>query len=221
VTSSERRRGALWWVAALGLVLTAVWARAWVSARDELAQARALEASGQVAQAVEHYQWAARWYTPAASAPREALDALAALGGTAEASGDRAGALRAYRRLRGAVLATRHLWVPYDAHLAPTNLALSRLNAAQQMESGGPTIAGRSMAELEADHLALLELDPMPSPGWSLLVVLSFLGWIGGGFVTIARGLDAEARLVRPAFLRYGGLTALCFALWVLSLAYA
>ena len=52
-------------------------------------------------------------------------------------------------------------------------------------------------------------------------MVLSFLGWIAGGFLTIARGLDAEARVLRGTFLRYGGLTALCFGLWVLGLTQA
>lgn len=201
--------------------MIAVWGRAWVSARGELEAARAAEAAGDVDRALAYHQYAMRWYTPLAAAPREAADALTAIADRAEAAGDRATALAALRRLRGAILATRSLYSPFGDRLPEVNRRLARLTAEEQLALGQPTLRGRDLATLEADHRRLLELDPTPATGWSLVVVLSFVGWVSGAALTIARGLDAEARLVRGPALRWGGFAALCFAAWIAGLALA
>lgn len=207
------------WVAlAVVLVLAVVWGRVFLSARAELAEAQAAESAGEMARAVEHYQYAMRWYSPLARAPTEASEALWRLGQAAEAADDRATALAAYRRLRGGILSTRSLYCPFCARLDATNDRIAALMAAEQMALGQPTIQGRSLEELERDHRALLALDPIPHPLWSLLIVGAFFGWIGGGFGTIFRGLDSDVRPVQPAFGRWLALTAVCFGLWLLGL---
>jgi hypothetical protein len=206
---------------AVAIVFAAVWARVWTSARGELEAALVARSAGDISTALTHYQYAMRWYTPGASAPVDAANALDEIATEAAAAGDHALALRALRRLRGGVLATRSLYSPFGDRLDAVNTRLAKHTAEAQLALGQATIRGRTLAELERDHLTLLQRDPTPTPGWSLLVFVSFLGWLGSVFMTVGRGLDREARLVRPTFFRWG-LSALgCFGLWLFALSQA
>ncbi len=210
-----------WAAGALTIVLAVIWIRVWTSARDELAHARRARASSDVEGAIRHYQYAIRWYSPGAGAPREAVAGLRLLARDLEGAGDKKNALRAWRRLRGAIRSTTSFYVPFAEFADDVDRNIARLTADEQLALGQPTLRGRDRAQLEADHLKLLKLDPTPPAGWGLLVVLSFVGWVAGGFLTIARGFDREARLLKPGFIRYAGLTAACFGLWVLGLVMA
>ncbi len=218
---SARGRAVGWGVAAVVFVLGVVWARAWTSARAELEAGRAAQAAGDHRASIERLQFALRWYTPGASAPVEAADALLAIAEEAELRGDRDLALAALRRLRGGMRAVRSVYSPFAQRMASVDDRIAALTADAQLALGQPTIRGRDRAQLVADHRALLALDPTPSPGWSLLVVLGFGGWVAGGFLTLFRGLDADGRVRGAAFLRWGGLTLGAFALWIVGLVYA
>ncbi len=206
-----------WGAGALALVVCVVWVRVWTSARAELADAERARTEGRVEEAIRHYQYALRWYSPLASAPADAAEGLRSMAVELESRGDAANALRAWRRLRGGVLATRSLYTPFPDALPEANRNIARLMAAEQLALGQPTIRGRSLAQLEADHLALLELDPTPAAGWSLAVVLGFFGWVLGGFLVVFRGFDREARRT-PELARWAALTAACFAVWLVGL---
>lgn len=208
-------------LAALAVVLLIVWFRVWSSSREELVHARQARAGGDVEAAIRHYQYAIRWYSPAAGAPKQALFELKLLAADIEGRGDAKNALRAWRRLRGAIRATRSVYSPFADHADEVDRHIARLTAAEQLALGQPTLRGRDRAQLEADHLALLALDPTPPAEWGLLVVLSFLGWVSGGFLTIYRGFDRHARVVKPGFVRWALWTVGCFGLWVVSLAVA
>lgn len=206
-----------WGAGALALVLCVVWLRVWTSARSELALAEAAHAERRVEDAIRHYQYALRWYTPLASAPADAAAGLARLAVEAEQRADAKNALRAWRRLRGGILATRSVYTPFATALPQANRNIARLMAAEQLALGQPTLRGRTLAQLEADHLRLLELDPTPAVTWSLLVVFGFLGWVAGGFLVVFRGFDRDAKRT-PELLRWAALTAGCFGAWLLGL---
>lgn len=203
-----------WYLLAFVLVLAVVAGRVWHGARTELETA----AKHQGAERLDRLQWAMRWYLPGASAPREAADALEALARASEADGKIEDALAAWRRLRGGILATRHLWSPFGDRLPRVNARIAELTADLQLGTGSVSIRGRDRATLIADHLALLQLDPTPALGWSLAVFLGFLGWVGGAAWTIRRGLTAEGALRRGPFLRGLAVTALCFGVWIVGL---
>ena len=203
-------------LALLGIVLVAG-LRVYLDAQDELARADVARGEGDLHTAVERYGYAMRWYTPLAGAPVEAADALWDIADDATGRDDRALAMKALRRLRGGILATRGLNCPFCDLLDPVNQKLAVHIAAEQLALGQPTIRGRDRRTLIADHLALLRLDPIPHPGWSLLAIFGFFAWVGGGFLVIFRGLDVE--LKRTAlFGRLAGLTALGFAAWLAGL---
>ena len=207
-----------WYLAALGLVLIVVAGRVWYNARAELEKAQAART------AVEHLdrlQWAMRWYLPGTSAPREAADAITDWAIRAEQKGRLENALAGWRRLRGGILATRHLWSPFGHRLPEANRRIATLTADLQIASGAKSIRGRDRATLIRDHHALLQLDAAPRPGWSVAVFLGFLGWVVGAGWTIRRGLTAEGAVVRRPFLQGLAATVLCFAIWIVGLVNA
>lgn len=213
------RSGVKKWALAIGVVLLVIWGRVWFSARADLVLGRAAESTGDLSAAITHHQHAMRWYSPFASAPVEAADALDRIAATAETKGERAVALPALRRLRGGILATRSIYSPFGARLDDVNQRLAVQTAEEQLALGDTqTIRGRDRDQLVADHLALLRLDPTPTPLWALLVVLSFLGWVGAVIYSIRFGFTSELKIRRKALV--GGLltTAVLFGLWVIGL---
>ncbi|MGK0359447.1 MAG: hypothetical protein ACI9U2_001749 [Bradymonadia bacterium] len=203
-----------WYGLALALVLSVVVGRVWFDARTQLETAQQRKG----AERLDRLQWAMRAYLPGTSAPREAADAIQAFAETAEAAGKIEDALGAWRRLRGGILATRHLWSPFGDRLSHVNTRIADLTASLQSRSGAASIRGRDRATLVADHLALLQLDATPKAGWSVAVFLGFLGWVGGAAWTIRRGLTAEGTLRRASFLRGLAVTVLCFGVWIVGL---
>lgn len=203
-----------WYGLALALVLSVVVGRVWFDARTQLETAQ----QRQGAERLDRLQWAMRSYLPGTSAPREAADAIHAFAETAESAGKIEDALGAWRRLRGGILATRHLWSPFGDRLPHVNTRIAELTASLQLRSGAASIRGRDRPTLVADHLALLQLDPSPKAGWSVAVFLGFLGWVGGAAWTIRRGLTAEGKLRRAPFLRGLAVTVLFFGVWIVGL---
>jgi hypothetical protein len=209
------KRGA-WIALVVAVFVGTAWVRVWFSARDELGRGVEAQQQARTADAIRHFQYAMRWYSPGAAAPRRAADALDVIATSAEQAGDRAVALDALRALRGGIRATRSTYSPFGERAAAVDQRIARLMAAEQV--GAPSARGRDAATLEADHLRLLALDPSPSTGWSLVVLLGFFGWIGGAAMLITRGLDARVRPIRGPALRWGGVVVISFAAWVVGL---
>ena len=205
--------------AAICVVATAIWIRVYISAEDALEAGRAARSVGETAVAIENYQYAMRWYSPGARAPRVAADTLWEIAEAERAVGNDEMALRALRELRGAIFATRSLYAPFGDRLDRVNDRIASVTA--RVHAAYPHARGRSAAELELHHRALLELDPTPSAAWSLVIVLAFVGWLGGMMGAIARGLDASATIQRGPMLRWGGFTLISFAAWIAGLVNA
>ena len=111
--------------------------------------------------------------------------------------------------------------MPLGEHLDLANERLANLMAEQQLREAGPTLRGRSKEQLVADHMALLRLDPVPHTGWSLLVILSFIGWIVTTGLAIWRGLEPDATIRRSELWKWGGSSLLLFSLWMFALTQA
>lgn len=203
------------WALAVLAVLVVVWIRCVVEGQSELAAA---QKATDFTSRITHLQQAMRWYAPGADHCVDAANQLEALAREAEIAGRPEEALAAWRRLRGGIRATRHLWTPFADRAATADDRIAELMAHQQLAEGGPTVRGRTRAQLVADHKALLALDPTPGTGWILLITLSFLGWVASAFVLTRRGFDAALTLQSGPFLRWGATTLGFFALWLLGL---
>lgn len=200
------------------LLLAAIMVRVVAAARAELEVAEKHAHEGDVDAAIVHYRRAARWYAPLSPYHVQALAGLGRIGAEAEQKGELERALTAYRAVRSAILSTRSFYVPEEARLSAANKRIAALMAGlppPQMD------AGKSREQLEREHLALLEHDPDPKLGWTLLLLLGFAAWVSGAFAFSVRAIDGEDRFIRREALRWGAVIAVGFALFVLGMTMA
>jgi hypothetical protein len=194
-----------------GVVVTrAVW-----EGRVALADGDRALAAGDREGAIRWWRRAARWYVPLAPHVASAYDRLESIGREAEERGDLATALAAWQGVRGSILATRSFYVPHEERLEPANRRIAAVLA--RMEGAAPD-AGQSEAERTAWHYRLLERDEAPDVGWTLVALLGFAAWLGGGALFAWRGISAEDRLVTRAATTAGLLIASGLVLWLLGL---
>jgi hypothetical protein len=217
--SAAQIRTLLRGLALVGLFLFVIALRVVTSAREELLAAEACLAARDTDGAIVHYRRAARWYAPGSPYHRRALERLAVLGQQFERARDFERALSAYRSARGAIMATRSLFVPEPARLAYVNQRIARIMA-EELPAPGMD-AGKSQQQLLREHLALLQQVPGPDPFWTCVLLCGFLGWIAAALAFSVRAIDAQDRWVRPEALRWGALIALGFSLFVLGMSLA
>ncbi len=196
-----------------GFVLGVLLTRAFWDGRQALADGDAALARGDEAQAVTRWRRAARWYVPGAPHVATAYRRLERLARAAE-NEDRPIALEAWRAIRSSILATRSFYTPYPRLLAEANRHIAALMARQP----GPIDAGAGEEARRAWHLALLERDESPSAGWSILALLGFAAWVGGGFYFAWRGVGPDDKLERRAAARAGIVVLVGLAVWMFSL---
>jgi hypothetical protein len=199
-----------------GLCLGVVVTRALWDGRGALVAGDSALERGEKDEAIRQWQRAARWYVPLAPHVGDAYARLESLALLAEERGDPATALRAWRALRGALYATRSLYMPHGERLPPTNRHIAALMAAA--EEGDAGAEAHNRGEREAWHLALLDHDQTPSVGWTIVALLGFAMWIGGGLLFALRGVSAEDTLV-PRTAAYAGiLIAVGLLVWATGL---
>ena len=200
------------------LVFGVVGARVVHSARTELDAARLAADGGDSEQALAHYRRAARFYLPGSPYHVRALDQLAAIGRDADAAGDIDRALAAYRAIRGSIMAARSFYIPERERLAAADQRIAALMAEQPAPGMD---AGKSKAQLRAEHLALLQASPDPSLGWTVVLLAGFFAFVGSAFAFSVRAIDEDDRLVVPQARRWGALIVVGFGLFALGLALA
>jgi hypothetical protein len=216
--SPPRIRWLLKGFAIAAFVLFVVALRVVSSARQELLQAEASLAQGELDAAVVHYRRAARWYAPGSPYHVRALERLMQLAHEAEAKGDVARALHAYRALRGAIMATRSLYVPERARLSAANQHIAVLMA--ELPPPGMD-AGKPKAQLQREHQLLLERIPGPNVFWTCVLLCGFLCWVSAAFAFSLRAIDEHDRWVGAEARKWGALIVLGFGLFVLGMSLA
>lgn len=218
------RRKVIAVVALLGVCMGVVVIRAFFEGRSALSDGDAALERGELREAVSRWRRAARWYVPLAPHVDDAYRRLESLAADAEAKGDIDTALMAWRGVRGSILATRSFYTPHSERLAPANRRIAALMARQEADSPpavapeqGTDEAGNRIGT-EAWHYRLLTRDDSPSVFWSIVALLGFATWIGGGLLFALRGVTSEDRLV-PRMAAYAGvLIVVGLLLWMLGL---
>jgi hypothetical protein len=194
----------------LAVIITrAVWqGRGALDAGDQALAAKDSE------EAIRHWRRAARWYVPLAPHVADAYDRLEGLAALAEKEGDLRTALAAWQGVRGSILATRSFYTPHADRLEPANRKIADLMT--RLDTTPPS--DMTPEKLAAWHYELLARDESPSVGWSLLAVLGFLVWIGGGVLFALRGVSAEDRLERRPAITAGLLVMAGLFVWLIGL---
>lgn len=200
------------------VVVLVLLVRVVTSSQAELTQAGRMRAAGEVEAAVVHYRRAARWYAPGNPYSADALAGLGEIGREAEQAGDTELALSAWRAVRAAILSTRSFYTPHADRLEAANARIAALMASLPPP---PIDAGKSTEELRREHLDLLTRSTRPHVGWTLVLLLGFVAWVGGTFAFVTRAVDDEDRLVAGKARRWGTVIIIGFGLFVLGLALA
>ncbi len=201
---------------ASGVVVT----RALVEGQRALHEADAAGEAGDVREAIAGYRAAARWYVPGAGHAKEAYDRLEEIGRAREAEGDRAGALAAWRGVRGSILATRSAYSPFDDRLERANAHIARLLAEKERARAGPA-SSDGLATAKDWHRDALARVNAPSPAWTLLAVFGLALWIAGAVVFVVRGVTASGVLARRPAIAAAVFVVMGLVIWLLGLARA
>ena len=185
-------------------------ARVVLTGRASLAAGDTAAAAGRTSAAIGAWEAAARSYAPLAPHVDDAYARLRAL-----AAAQHRHALPAWRAIRSAALATRHLWNPHATELVAANQAIAEL-ASRDPEgaaAGGPDAVTR-----QAFHAQRLARDPRPGTGVIVLVLAGLAALAAGITLLVTRGFNAAGQLVRRragtgAALAVGGI-----GLWAVTL---
>jgi hypothetical protein len=195
----------------LGVVVT----RAFLDGRAALSRGDRAAAAGDIDEAIAEWRRAARWYVPGAPHVDGAYERLEAAGQAADQAGDLTRALAAWSAVRSSVLSTRSFYTPFPTRLAQANERIAALMARQE-KAADP---GKDEEARRAWHAGLLARDDAPSVGWSIIALLGFALWVGGGFLFSWRGVSATGdRLDRKTAARAGVMIALGLVVWMLGL---
>jgi hypothetical protein len=179
---------------ALGLsVLVAVMlVRALLEARAHRGRADVALRQGDLEGAVTSLRLSARWNAPFNVYAEESFAELERLGGAAEARGEQAQALVAYRAIHASAMASRGVVVLEDERLDRVDRRIASLSQAVAL-AGGQPVQGLDRGK---DYLAALRPERPRAIG-VVVAWAGFLAWVGGASVFLRRGVDAQGRLVR------------------------
>ncbi len=181
-------------------VLAVLAVRVVVGSHDELRVAERLRARGDVDSAVVHYRRAVRLYAPGNPYVSDALDGLVGLARAAEAAGEPARALAAWRAVHAGLLAGRSFYLPHRDVLIQADARIAALTAVDPP----PVDVAHGEAGRRRAYLSELERarGSDPSVLWTLVLLAGFVAWVGGALGLALRGMDLEGRLV-PAVARH------------------
>jgi hypothetical protein len=197
-----------------GLGVGVVVTRALWQGMSALAAGDAAMARGDTHEAVERWRRAARWYLPGAAHVTLAYDRLETTALQAQAQGDKNTALAAWRGVRASILATRSFYTPHAHRLEPASERIAALMA--ELEAADQASASRE--ERAEWHYELLRRDPAPSVFWSVVALLGFAVWLGGGLLFALRGVTRDDVLVPRTAMYAGVMVASGLLVWMMGL---
>ena len=170
---------------------------------------------GQYKVAITHYGRTIKWYTPLSAVVQRAVERLWQLGTEAEARGEVALALEAYQTLRSSLYAVQSFYVPYQSWIPKSEARIAPLLARTK---AGEEPNTDKLAQDTARFTMQLQRHVGPHLGWSILVAIGFLGWVGATVGLIWHVVDEEGNLARRPGLLWGSLIAVFFALWLIGM---
>jgi hypothetical protein len=188
------------------------------SAKQEFAIGEEAYTRGAYEVAITHYERAIKWYTPFSKTVRHAVEHLWQLGTEAEMRGDWHLALTAYQSLRASLYAVQSLYIPYYNWIPKTEERIAPLLAKIK---AGEEPNTEKLGQDTARFAMQLQQHVGPYLGWSILVEVGFLGWVGTTVGLIWYVTDEAGNFARRRGLLWGSLIVVFFALWLLGMRLA
>jgi len=187
------------------------------NARQELAHGEDAYTNGAYHVAITHYARAIKWYTPGSTTVQQAVERLWQLGTAAETWNDWPLALEAYQSLRSGLYAVQSFYGPYQSWIPKSEERIAPLLA--KTKAGTEQDAAK-LAQDTARFAMQLQRHVGPHLGWSVLVEIGFLGWVGMTVGLIWYVVDEQGHFARRQGLLWGSGLALCFALWLIAMRF-
>jgi hypothetical protein len=124
----------------------------------------------QVIRAITFFDRSLHWYAPLNPYVERSAKRLWEIGEKAEKQGDLRMARIAFESIRNACYGTSHVFTPNEEWIDKVESRIKALGSGKDRKGESPAAEGKS---------------PHPRVGWSVLVVLGFLGWAGAllGFI--------------------------------------
>lgn len=195
--------------------LMTVWARAFYGSMKACKEGETHMRQGETVRAVTFFDRAIHWYTPLNPYVERSAEKLWEIGERAQREGDVRLALMAVRAIRGGFYSARSLYTPGKDWIAKAEERIKELEQMEKVDKG-------LTAEPEEGKPLLEESQEVvgPDPGWSAVVVLSFLGWVGSVLLFarswLGRRNQGKARLLKGGV--WLGLAAVLYAIWIVGM---
>src|SRR5262245_34340367 len=210
-------RSALRIVVLLVAFVVILYAKVAYNANQDFALGEDACTHGEYKRAITHYERTIKWYIPLSTAVQRAVERLWQLGTEAEARGEVSLALEAYQTLRSSLYAVQSFYIPYQSWIPKSEARIAPLLAKTK---AGEEQGEDKLAQDTARFAMQLQRHVGPYLGWSVLVELGFLGWVGATVGLIWYVVDAQGNFARRQGLLWGSLIALFFALWLISMRF-
>jgi hypothetical protein len=208
-------RSALRIVGLLVAFVVIVYAKVAYNASQDFALGEDAYAHGEYKRAITHYARTIKWYIPLSMVVQRAVERLWQLGTEAEARNEISLALAAYQALRSSLYAVQSFYVPYQSWIPKSEARIAPLLAKAK---AGEAHNEDKLAQDTARFTMQLQRHVGPHLGWSILLEIGFLGWVGATVGLIWHVVDEEGNLVRRQGLLWGSLIAVFFALWLIGM---
>lgn len=165
--------------------------------------------------ATMEYDAAMHNYTPWSPYIRKSAERLWQIGEMFERKGKPDLAMPAYSSIRSSFYASRSLYTPGKEWIEKCDDKIASLNVNLLINDG--TIKPDEADGEKKKLLFVMKADRSPGPTWSLLLELSFFGWIASVVFIIFQGVDEKGKIkVKTAV--YGAVFfVFSFAIWVMS----
>jgi tetratricopeptide (TPR) repeat protein len=199
----------------LAAFLVILYAKVAYNARQDFTLGEDAYTHGEYKRAIIHYERTIKWYTPWSTVVPRAVERLWQLGTEAEARGEVSLALEAYQALRSSLYAVQSLYIPYQRWIPKSEERIAPLLA--KTKAGEKPNADKLQQDT-ARFAMQLQRHVGPHLGWSILVEIGFLGWVGATVGLIWYVVDEAGNFARRQGVLWGSLMAVCFALWLIGM---
>jgi hypothetical protein len=208
-------RSALRIVVLLVAFVVILYAKVAYNASQDFALGEDAYTHGEYKQAITHYERTIRWYSPLSTAVQRAVERLWQLGTEAEARSDISLALEAYQTLRSSLYAVQSFYIPYQSWIPKSEARIAPLLAKTK---AGEEHNEDQLVQGTARFAMQLQRHVGPHLGWSILLEIGFLGWVGATVGLIWYVVDEAGNFARRQGLLWGSLIAIFFALWLIGM---
>jgi len=197
------------------IFIALLYAKTAYNSRQDFALGEDAYTHGEYKRAMTHYERTIKWYTPLSTVVQRAVERLWQLGTEAEARGEISLALEAYQTLRSSLYAVQSFYIPYQSWIPKSEERIAPLLA--KTKAGEEPNADKLVQDT-ARFAMQLQRHVGPHLGWSILLEIGFLGWVGATVGLIWYTVDEAGNFSRRQGLLWGGLMAVFFALWLIGM---